>query len=45
MHNLVMRFLTSIEGKYFNLTVDDIRADENGTHRFKLLALFFSTRV
>ncbi|MGH4049764.1 MAG: DUF2922 domain-containing protein [Clostridium sp.] len=25
-----MRFLTSIEGKYFNLTVDDIREDENG---------------
>ncbi|MGH4050570.1 MAG: DUF2922 domain-containing protein [Clostridium sp.] len=30
MHNLVMRFLTSIEGKYFSLTVDDIRADEFG---------------
>ena len=30
MHNLVMRFLTSIEGKYFSLTVDDIRADESG---------------
>jgi len=30
MHNLVMRFLTSIEGKYFTLTVDDIRADESG---------------
>ena len=30
MHNLVMRFLTSIEGKYFTLTVDDIKADETG---------------
>jgi len=30
MHNLVMRFLTSIEGKYFTLTVDDIKVDENG---------------
>ena len=30
MHNLVMRFLTSIEGKYFTLTVDDIKADESG---------------
>ena len=25
-----MRFLTSTEGKYFTLTVDDIKADENG---------------
>jgi hypothetical protein len=30
MHKLVMRFLTSVEGKYFTLTVDDIKADENG---------------
>ena len=30
MHNLVMRFLTSIEGKYFTLTVDDIKADVSG---------------
>ncbi|MBU3113569.1 DUF2922 domain-containing protein [Clostridium lacusfryxellense] len=30
MHNLVLRFLTSIEGKYFTLTVDDIKADESG---------------
>ncbi|MCB2300238.1 DUF2922 domain-containing protein [Clostridium tagluense] len=30
MHKLVMRFLTSIEGKYFTLSVDDIKADENG---------------
>ena len=30
MHKLVMRFLTSIEGKYFALTVDDIKADEEG---------------
>ena len=29
MHKLVMRFLTSVEGKYFTLTVDDIKADEN----------------
>jgi len=25
-----MRFLTSIEGKYFSLTVDGIKADGNG---------------
>jgi len=25
-----MRFLTATEGKYFTLTVDDIKADENG---------------
>jgi hypothetical protein len=25
-----MRFLTSVEGKYFTLTVDDIKADESG---------------
>jgi hypothetical protein len=30
MHKLVMRFLTSVEGKYFTLTVDDIKADEKG---------------
>jgi len=30
MHKLVMRFLTSIEGRYFTLSVDDIRADDNG---------------
>jgi hypothetical protein len=30
MHKLVMRFLTAVEGKYFTLTVDDIKADENG---------------
>ncbi|MBU3145617.1 DUF2922 domain-containing protein [Clostridium sp. CF012] len=30
MHKLTMRFLTSTEGKYFTLTVDDIKADENG---------------
>jgi hypothetical protein len=30
MHNLVMRFLTNTEGKYFTLTVDDIKSDENG---------------
>ncbi|MBZ9607307.1 DUF2922 domain-containing protein [Clostridium estertheticum] len=30
MHKLVMRFLTSIEGKYFTLSVDDIKADEEG---------------
>ncbi|MCB2291431.1 DUF2922 domain-containing protein [Clostridium sp. CS001] len=30
MHKLVMRFLTSVEGKYFTLTVDDIKSDENG---------------
>ena len=30
MHKLVMRFLTSVEGKYFTLTVDDIKTDENG---------------
>jgi hypothetical protein len=25
-----MRFLTATEGKYFTLTVDDLKADENG---------------
>ncbi|MGH4121587.1 MAG: DUF2922 domain-containing protein [Clostridium sp.] len=30
MNKLVMRFLTSVEGKYFTLSVDDIKADENG---------------
>ena len=30
MHKLAMRFLTSTEGKYFTLTVDDIKADGNG---------------
>jgi len=25
-----MRFLTTTEGKYFTLTVDDLKADENG---------------
>ena len=30
MNKLVMRFLTSLEGKYFTLTVDDIKTDENG---------------
>ena len=30
MHKLVMRFLTATEGKYFTLTVDDIKADEDG---------------
>ena len=30
MHKLVMRFLTTIEGKYFTLSVDDIKSDENG---------------
>jgi hypothetical protein len=30
MHKLVMRFLTAVEGKYFTLTVDDIKADETG---------------
>ncbi|MBU3218246.1 DUF2922 domain-containing protein [Clostridium estertheticum] len=25
-----MRFLTTIEGKYFTLTVDDIKADDKG---------------
>jgi hypothetical protein len=30
MHKLVMRFLTTVEGKYFTLNVDDIKADENG---------------
>ena len=30
MHKLAMRFLTSTEGKYFTLTVDDIKSDENG---------------
>ncbi len=29
MHKLVMRFLTATEGKYFTLTVDDIKSDEN----------------
>lgn len=30
MHKLVMRFLTDTEGKYFTLTVDDIKADGDG---------------
>ena len=30
MNKLVMRFLTSVEGKYFTLAVDDIKTDENG---------------
>ena len=30
MHKLVMRFLTATEGKYFTLTVDDIKADGDG---------------
>ena len=30
MHKLVMRFLTDTEGKYFTLTVDDIKADVDG---------------
>lgn len=30
MNKLVMRFLTAIEGKYFTLSVDDIKADDNG---------------
>jgi len=30
MHKLVMRFLTATEGKYFTLTVDDLKADGNG---------------
>ena len=30
MHKLIMRFLTAVEGKYFTLTVDDIKADESG---------------
>jgi hypothetical protein len=30
MHKLVMRFLTETEGKYFTLTVDDIKVDGDG---------------
>ena len=30
MHKLVMRFLTATDGKYFTLTVDDLKTDENG---------------
>ncbi len=30
MHKLVMRFLTQTEGKYFTLTVDDIKTDGDG---------------
>ena len=30
MHKLIMRFLTTTEGKYFTLTVDDLKVDENG---------------
>lgn len=30
MHKLVMRFLTTIEGKYFTLSVDDIKSDGDG---------------
>ena len=29
MHKLTMRFLTQTEGKYFTMTVDNIKADEN----------------
>ncbi|MGK0466862.1 DUF2922 domain-containing protein [Clostridium sp.] len=30
MHRLVMKFLTDTEGKYFTLTVSDIKADGDG---------------
>ena len=30
MHKLAMRFLTATEGKYFTLSVDDIKADGDG---------------
>jgi hypothetical protein len=30
MNKLVMRFKTSTEGKYFTLTVDDLKQDEKG---------------
>ena len=30
MHKLVLRFLTTIEGKYFTLSVDDIKSDGEG---------------
>ncbi|WP_291637200.1 DUF2922 domain-containing protein [Clostridium sp.] len=30
MNKLVMRFLTATEGKYFTLTVDDIKTDGDG---------------
>ncbi|MBU3217320.1 DUF2922 domain-containing protein [Clostridium estertheticum] len=30
MNKLVMRFLTTIEGKYFTLSVDNIKADDKG---------------
>ena len=30
MNKLAMRFLTATEGKYFTLTVDDIKTDEKG---------------
>ncbi|MCB2299608.1 DUF2922 domain-containing protein [Clostridium tagluense] len=30
MNKLVMRFLTSVECKYFTLAVDDIKVDEKG---------------
>jgi hypothetical protein len=29
MHKLVMRFLTETEGKYFTLTVDDLKVLKN----------------
>ncbi|MCB2340337.1 DUF2922 domain-containing protein [Clostridium estertheticum] len=30
MNKLVMRFLSTIEGKYFTLSVDDIKSDDKG---------------
>ncbi|MBX4267988.1 DUF2922 domain-containing protein [Clostridium estertheticum] len=30
MNKLVMRFLTTIEGKYLTLSVDDIKSDDKG---------------
>jgi len=30
MNKLIMRFTTASEGKYFTLSVDDIKSDENG---------------
>ncbi|MCB2298626.1 DUF2922 domain-containing protein [Clostridium tagluense] len=35
MNKLAMRFLTSTEGKYFTLTVDDIKTDGNGVPTVK----------
>ncbi|KYH34263.1 hypothetical protein CLTEP_18380 [Clostridium tepidiprofundi DSM 19306] len=29
-NKLLLKFLTSTEGKYFSLTINDIKADENG---------------